>query len=385
MRPARDCYLLTISRLAEISARYALCLILAVAVVSGLLVYYMSQHFSINTKTADMLDSRLPFRRAQTEMDLAFPQLAGNIVIVTEAQSMVRANELAHRLAVQLKSKRKLFDSVYEPAGGDFFARNGLLYLDIAALEKLSNTLANAQPMLGTLATDMSLGGLVTILGRALDQELSAEDEKMLQPVFDTLSENIENQLAHKSRRVSWKSRLFGDTLPAETGNRGFVLVRPRLDFTQVESAEGPIDSIRASIKKMHLDRGRETVRLTGEPVMENEELGNAISGLKFSGLLSFALVSLITIFGLRSPRHIVAILITLVIGLIFTSAFATAAIGALNVISVNFTILFIGMGVDFGIQVGLRYKEEFQTDHDHLEAVRRTGFGIGGALTLAA
>ncbi len=385
MRLARDCYLLTISRLTEFSARHAGWLIIAAAVATGSLLYYVTQHFSINTKTSDMLDPRLPFRQAQQEMELAFPQLAGNIVIVVDADTVLRANELAHQLAEQLRSDPKHFDSVYEPAGGAFFAHNGLLYLDIAALEALSNTLAKAQPMLGALSADMSLGGLFTVLTRALDQKLSPEDEEMLQPVFDSLSENIENQLAHVSARLSWKSRLFGDSLPTEASDRGFVLVRPRLDFSQVESAEEPIEFIRLAIAKMNLDASREQIRLTGEPVMDNEELGNAIAGIKFSGFLSFALVSLITVFGLRSPRHILAILITLATGLIFTAAFATAAIGSLNVISINFAILFIGMGVDFGIQVGLRYKEEIQAGHNHIEAVRRTGAGLGGALSLAA
>ncbi|MGH8560190.1 MAG: MMPL family transporter [Methylococcales bacterium] len=385
MRLARDWYIATISRLAEFSARNAVLLIIAATVVCGLLLYYMTQHFSINTKTSDMLDSRLPFRQAQRDLDLAFPELAGNIVIVIDADTVLRANELAHQLAVQLRSDPTRFDSVYEPAGGGFFKHNGLLYLDLAALEGLSNSLAKAQPMLGTLSADMNLGGLFTVLGRALDQKLSPDDEKMLRPVFDTLSENIENQLAHGSVRLPWKSRLFGDSLPTEAGNRGFVLVRPRLDFSQVESAQEPIDFIRESIAKMYLDASHEKIRLTGEPIMDNEELGNAIAGIKFSGFLSFALVSLITVFGLRSPRHILAILITLATGLIFTAAFATAAIGALNVISINFAILFIGMGVDFGIQVGLRYKEEIQAGHDHFEAVRRTGAGLGGPLSLAA
>ncbi|MGH8550983.1 MAG: MMPL family transporter [Methylococcales bacterium] len=385
MRLVRDCFITTITRMAEFSARKAIWLIIAAALASGLLLDYTARHFSVNTNTLEMLDPRLPFRQAQQELAQAFPHLARNIVIVIEADSVVRANDIAHQLAERLRLDARHFESVYEPAGGSFFIRNGLLYLGIPALEDLAYTLARAQPMLGTLSGDMSIRGLFTVLSRALDHGLSSEDEKMLVPVFDNLSQNIESQLANNPVRLSWKTKLFGEAMPFEAGNRGFVLVRPRLDFSQVESAEESIQFIRESITRLSLDTKRERIRLTGEPVMDNEELGNALDGIKFSGFLSFALVSLITVWGLRSPRHILAILITLAVGLIFTAAFATAAIGALNVISINFAILFIGMGADFGIQVGLRYKEEIQAGHGHLDAIRRTGAGLGGALTLAA
>lgn len=112
---------------------------------------------------------------------------------------------------------------------------------------------------------------------------------------------------------------------------------------------------------------------------MDDEELGSVAQGAEFSSLLSFALVCLLTVAGLRSPRHVVAIVLTLVVGLVWTGAFATAAIGPLNLISINFAVLFIGMGVDFGIQVGLRYKEEIYRGFHHREAVRRTAGGLGG------
>jgi hopanoid biosynthesis associated RND transporter like protein HpnN len=374
-----------ITRLAEFSARHAIWLVIAAALASGLLLDYTAKHFSVNTNTLEMLDARLPFRQAQQELARTFPDLARNIVIVIEADNVVRANDLAHQLAERLRLDARHFESVYEPAGGSFFIRNGLLYLEIPALEDLAYALAKAQPMLGALSSDMSIRGLFTVLGRALDQGLSSEDEKILAPVFDNLSQNIESQLAHNPVRLSWKSKLFGDAMPFDAGNRGFVLVRPRLDFSQVESAEESIRVIRESISRMSLDANRERIRLTGEPVMDNEEFSSAIDGILFSGFLAFALVSLITVFGLRSPRHILAILITLAVGLICTGAFAAATIGALNVISINFAVLFIGMGVDFGIQVGLRYKEELQAGHGHLDAIRRTGAGLGGALTLAA
>ena len=71
--------------------------------------------------------------------------------------------------------------------------------------------------------------------------------------------------------------------------------------------------------------------------------------------------------------------------GLVWTLAFAAAAVGDLNLISVAFAAMFIGIAVDFGIQVCVRYRDERYRHDDLVLALRRTGRGIGGPLFLAA
>ena len=58
---------------------------------------------------------------------------------------------------------------------------------------------------------------------------------------------------------------------------------------------------------------------------------------------------------------------------------------GELNLISVAFAVLFVGLGVDFGIHMCLRYREELAGDADKAEAIRRAGGAVGGALALSA
>ena len=71
--------------------------------------------------------------------------------------------------------------------------------------------------------------------------------------------------------------------------------------------------------------------------------------------------------------------------GLIWTAAFATAAVGRLNLISVAFAVLFIGLSVDFGIHFALRYREAVIKGADHASALREAAAGVGNALTLCA
>ena len=100
---------------------------------------------------------------------------------------------------------------------------------------------------------------------------------------------------------------------------------------------------------------------------------------------LSLILVSFVLIAGFRSLRLVGAMLCTLVVGLLWTAVFVVVAVGSLNFISASVPVLFIGLGVDFGIQFGLRYREELSRVGDHEAALRRAAAGVGGALTLAA
>ena len=96
------------------------------------------------------------------------------------------------------------------------------------------------------------------------------------------------------------------------------------------------------------------------------------------AGLVSFFLVAILLGFALRSPRLIAGTLVTLAFGLCWTAAFTTFAIGHLNLISVAFVVLFVGLGVDFGIHFALRYREALDAGFDNSEALRRTAVQLG-------
>jgi predicted RND superfamily exporter protein len=101
--------------------------------------------------------------------------------------------------------------------------------------------------------------------------------------------------------------------------------------------------------------------------------------------LVSLGLVVALLALGLRSLRLIVAMVATLFVGLLMTAGFATLAIGQLNIISVAFAVLFIGLSVDFGIHYALRYREGLSSVHGVTSTLARAAVGVGGALCLSA
>ena len=127
------------------------------------------------------------------------------------------------------------------------------------------------------------------------------------------------------------------------------------------------------------------TVRVTGEPVLRQQELNDAFSGAIYASGLSFVLVALSLIIGIRSGRLIAALLITLVVGSIWTTGLAAVTVGRLNLISVAFLVLFFGLGVDFGTHLGLRHLEEAQQGKPFKDALLAAMLGEGPSIVLSA
>ena len=119
-------------------------------------------------------------------------------------------------------------------------------------------------------------------------------------------------------------------------------------------------------------------MRVTGEPVLRQQELNDAFSGALYASGLSFVLVALSLIIGIRSGRLIAALLITLVVGSIWTTGLAAITVGRLNLISVAFLVLFFGLGVDFGTHLGLRHLEEARQGKPFREALTARDDGRG-------
>ncbi len=116
---------------------------------------------------------------------------------------------------------------------------------------------------------------------------------------------------------------------------------------------------------------------------MNAEEFHAVVKGATVAGLASLVLVSVIVFFGLPLLRLNVAALALLVLGFLINAGFATIAIGHLNMISVAFAVLFIGLGVDYAVHVILRFCEEVRAGHDLEEAVKLAADSAGPALAL--
>jgi hypothetical protein len=119
----------------------ALC-VLSTALFAG---YYAAGHLGVNTDTANMISGALPWRQNFNEYRDAFPVRDRNLLIVIDAPSAARADAFAAALLAGLRSRPDLYHAILLQGEGEFFERNGLLYLPIAELEELVDRLDGRQ------------------------------------------------------------------------------------------------------------------------------------------------------------------------------------------------------------------------------------------------
>lgn len=369
----------------RISVEYAVALLILLALGTGASLYYTVTHLGINTDTAGMLDPDLPFQRASRAFAQAFPQLSDQIVVIVEGPHAGDTEAVADRLSQVLTQHRDIIESVYQPAGGAYFATHGLLYLDTDTLWALDERLEAAAPLLGPLAGDPSLRGLLGVMDTAFSQQLDSDQQRTLQRMFDQIGDALERRLAGNIEPIRWRDQLFQDTSDAAKPQRSFILIKPKLDYDSLKPADAVLELLHRQAAGIAATGGAIRIRVTGSAAMDSEELVTVSRDAVLTTGLSFALVCVLLIWGLRAPGPVFAVLVALACGLVWTAAFATLAVGSLNLISVSFAVLFIGMGVDFGIQFAMRYLEESDRSVAQPVALNHAATGVGGALTLAS
>ncbi|MCG3143847.1 MAG: hypothetical protein HONDAALG_01219 [Gammaproteobacteria bacterium] len=355
-------------------------LVLAVAAAVGCAVYTV-RNVRINTDTADMLSPDLPWRQTQIHYQKEFPQYSDTIVVVIDGATVDEARDGATRLAQALAGRNDLFIEVYYPQGSEFFRRNGLLYLDEAELQDLSDNLARVQPFLARLKADPTVRGLAGLLTEALTEPDAPEIDLdfALRRIAATLQALAEGRHA----RMSWEELIDGKNA-TEDDKRAILVTRPKLDFGSMLPGGPAIRAIRDTAASLGLTAGQGVrVRLTGGAALAYDELRSVSLGAQLASIGSLLMVALVMVFGLRSGWLVFATLAALILGLLFTAFFATVAIGELNLISVAFAVMYIGLGADYAIYLCLRYKEMSAGDPDHRDALARAARHVGGSLGL--
>jgi hopanoid biosynthesis associated RND transporter like protein HpnN len=375
-----------IARVVHVSTRYAWLVIPGFLIAAVLAFGYVSRHIAINTDSDKLLSSSLPWRQQEEKLNRLFPQRTDRIIAVVDATTPEAADEAAGALDDALSHQPEVIRTVSRPDGGEFFAREGVLFLSVDEVQRDMAQLIKAQPFLGTLAADPTLRGILADISQSLEgvrlKKTTLED---LQPAFAAIADELDLVAQGKPAAFSWRKLITGKA-PEPSDLRRFVNIQPVLDYGALEPGGQATRAIRATIAKLGLtpDQGVR-VRLTGSVALSDEEFSTVADGAALNGVVTILVVLVILRLALKQARIMLAVLINLAVGLSFTAAIGLKMVGALNLISVAFAVLFIGLGVDFGIQFSVRYRAERHADRDLDEALQATARGVAGPLLLAA
>ncbi len=373
-------------RLVDTSRRHAWVAVLAGIVLALGSGFYTTRHLGVNTDTDAMFSDQLPWRQRAIAMDRAFPQFQGLQVTVIDAEAPEAAAETARQLADALAPDQTLFDMVSRPGSSPYLQKEGLLFLSVADLTDLLNRIIDAQPFLGTLSADPTARGLFSALGLLGDGVTHAgADLTAYHDELRSFHTSIAAALTGHAQPLSWQQMLTGSVSDLG-GKYQFVLFKPKLDFHSLQPGGAATAAIRAAAAQLpFVQSGEAHVRITGPVALADTQFASVASGTVTGLFGSVVLITLWLILAVRSWRLIVPILATLGLGLLLTLLFAAVAVGTLNLVSVGFGVLFVGIAVDFALQFAVRFREARHDTGEQAAALRLTVLRAGRAILVAA
>ncbi|MCC6201775.1 MAG: MMPL family transporter [Gammaproteobacteria bacterium] len=372
-----------LERVVAISLRHALPLLVGTLLLTAASALYVARNIGVNTDTADMLSPKLAWRQTYSAYQQAFPQYIDAIAVVVDGTIPGRVDDAASLLRAHLEARPDLYADVFDLQSEPHFHANQLLYLDGDELARLSDRLATAQPMLGQLAADPTLHGLAELLREAVAR--SDEDEGL--PLAATLARVDATLLAVLEDRpatLSWQE-LMSDTPASADELRRVIVARPLLDFSEMLPGAAQMADLRAAVAALTAELASVVqVRRTGGAALGYDELQSVAQGSIRASILAFVLITICLVLGLGSWTLVIATQLNLLVGLILTTAFATWAVGDLNLISVAFAALYLGLASAFSIHYALRARELLAMGDKQRALVGAAGH-VGSSILLCA
>jgi len=373
-----------IVRIVDFSTRHPWWVLVLALVLSAGSAVYAVRHFAIKTDINELISDQLPWTQRAKQFMATFP--TREILVVVDAPTPELVEQATIKFAEALQARSDLIHTVRQPQSGSFFERNGLLFLPTEEVRRVADGLARADALIETLAADPSLRGTLDALSFGVmgveRKELKLDD--MTRPMT-LAADTLEDVLAGRPASFSW--RVLAGGKPAEPRDlRRFVEVEPVLDFSALQPGHLATNAIVQTAADLHLAQGYlARVRQTGLVPIGDDEFGTLKQNAGLNATVSLLAVLLILWLALRSFRIIFAVAVSITVGLAVSAAWGLFLVGALNLISVAFFVLFVGLGVDFGIQFSVRYRAERHDYEDLPTALHSSAVKAGGPLALAA
>lgn len=362
----------------------------AVAILGVLLVLaaLALPRIEVDADSTMMIAADLPAQERAAELYAAFPGLRTAILVIVQAPRADAADMAVAALVERLEAGPGWIESVFAPSVDPFLVGHGFMFREADEIEALFSRLSQSANLVARLRTDPTLEGFLAALDEAAMLSARAEiGPGGLEPLFAEAAEVFEAHARGDRRDFGWTSLLEAAT----TGPEGapvtrVVTVTPELDLARLSPARPALDVIDAAIADLPPEIAAEVeIGITGEPALRAEELDSVFGTVGISMALSLVLVALLLRAALRATGRSVVALISLATSLVLTAGFAAVVVGTLNLVSVAFIVLMVGLGIDFAIHILAHIAETRRGGVPPAEAVLLTGRRTGTALSLSA
>ena len=385
----------------HLAANFPLSILLLTSIVCALCSVYASNHLGFKTKRADLINPQAAYHQRWMAFTKDFGEMA-DMVVVVEGQERATIQKTLDDLGAQLEREPENFSEVLYKVDTTHLQHKGLQYLAPEQLEMLLARLEEFGPVLRGRWNLLNLNRIYQGLRYQLQQSEklpSPEDAARVQMhLAQTFTSSLLSFVSpEKSYQSPWEGLFQLDAAQAKTGPQitynlnqrgtlGFLLVKPTTEDAGFEGAKRSIERMREILKDAEETHPNVKLGLTGIPVLEYDEMRSSQSAMVWESIISYAGVGILLVLGFRGIRFPIMAMLMLGVATSWSFGFTTASVGHLNILSVSFVAIVVGLGIDYAILFLSKYMELRQAGRDLPTALQETSGTVGpGILTAAA
>ena len=334
------------------------------------------------------------------EFEKEFPQ-QDDLVVVVQSENVEKNRQFVERLGAKLAAQTNLFQDVFYKGDLAMMGSKALLFVPETDLVGLRDTLQEELPFIQKFSQTTNLVSFFELINtefRTAKRETNAANDTLIRslPALNRILQQATESLTRPGPPPSpGVSALFdaGNQAAAQTyitfnhGKMFLVTTHPPTDAL----TDAAIDRIRALVAETQTEVPGVNAGLTGESVLDHDEMAQSQKDTTLASIVALVLCALIFIYGYNETGRPIKATICLLFGLAYTFAFATLAVGHLNILTITFLPMLIGLAIDFGVHLITRYEEELRYGQSEAAALTKamvfTGQGIftGGLTTAGA
>jgi len=381
-----------------------LVVLLIAFLVAGLSVFYAVNQLGFKTSRLDLINQQSRFNQLWLEYLDQF-SADDDVVVVLEGASREEIIPALEELYTDLTQQDQSFYAVLHERGLSRVREKGLHFLPEPELQKIQFKLHQLRPVtqgswdqVGVVQLAYSLNQQLLASKRQPESPQSIQMQHASRQQLDQLVTSLLSAMGQGERPKSFlvpdddslnaMSQIDSDYFLANDGKLGLILLRLVKDEKEFSQGKEAIAQLRSTLDQFQQRYPELRFGLTGLPVMENDEMQRSQTDMTKASVLSLLGVSILFITAFGGLRHPLLAVVALLLGIAGSVGFTTFFVGHLNILSVSFGVILIGLGIDFGIHFVSRYLKEARdkdTNRSLIQTARDIGPGIiTGGLTTA-
>jgi len=378
-----------------------------------LCILYTVFFLKFDTTRSGLVGANKRYHQLFQQFKKEFPT-QDDLVVVVESENAEKNRQFVERLGAKIEAARidipvrpgaketvetNLFARVFYKGDLKMLGSKALLFVPEEDLAALKQRLQDYQPFIKPFIRTTNLVSLFDMINtqfRTATREQNQQTDSLVR-TLPALERIVSQATACLKRSGTPPSpgifALFDAGKQAEqsvyiTFAEGRIYLATAQALTANLNREA-MDRLRQLMEETRAEVTGVNVGLTGEPVLELDEMQQSQKDSTVASIVSLIICALIFIYGYNETGRPLKATLCLIVGIAYTMAFSTATVGHLNILTITFVPILIGLAIDFGVHLVTRYEEELRHGRTEEEAITTalvmTGQGIfAGAFTTA-